>query len=116
MNEAQELLRFFEGATDIGFEIDGRADRDEIEMRFSAQQQSDREENEYEGIDDDPYTGDFTTVERVDFSFLDNTEFDHPDEAYEFALDAAKKWETVVAVYVTEHGETKTIVAGWGAE
>ena len=109
MSIAKQLLN--EGASDISFEIPGKADRNAINKKFSQQQKDDAD---YNGSRDG-YSGDFQTVNKVDFNYLGKS-FDDMDKAYDFALDKAKKWQTVVALYVTEKGKTTTLVAGWGAE
>lgn len=64
--------------------------------------------------DDDGYSGDFQTVNRVDYSYLGKVYPSH-QEAMEFALEKAEKWETVVALYFEDKGEIWTLLAGWGA-
>jgi hypothetical protein len=99
------------GAHDISFELKGEATRTEIEKAFKEQQAQDAMYDE----DEDGYSGDFRTVNRVDFKHLGKV-FETMDEAYEFGLDKAEKWETVVALYYkAKNGKVNTLVVGWGA-
>ena len=101
------------GAHDISFELDGEATRQQINNAFKEKKESDS--NNYEGDDEDSYSGDFQTVNSVDFKHLGKV-YETFDEAYEFALDKAEKWETVVALYYKdENGKVRTLVAGWAA-
>ncbi len=102
------------GACSIGFSTDGTKTRDEVVNDFRDRQADDRDNyHDEDGGDGDGYTGDFQTVNRVDFR---GKVFADHDEANEFCLDHAEKWSTVVAVKVENETENYWWVAGWGAE
>lgn len=99
------------GAHNIDFELKGKASKSEIENAFKSQRESDAAENGHQH----GYSGDFQTVRCVDFKHLGEVFSDY-NKAYDFCLEHAEKWETVVAVYYkTNRGEVNTLVAGWGA-
>lgn len=109
--EAQQKM-VLAGATSIDFEMKGQASRADIEKAFMEQKRYDMMNSD---DDDDGYTGDFQTVNVVNYKYLGKV-FESYDEAYKFALDKAEKWETVVAVYYNDKkGDINTLVAGWGA-
>lgn len=96
------------GATNIDLVIKGKADRATIKAAFEEQQKRDRNDN-----GDGSYTGDFQTVDRVDF---DLREFASYNEASDYCLEKAEKWVSVVAVYYRNpKGEIDTLLCGWGA-
>lgn len=100
------------GASNIEFKIKGKATKTQIDQRFKEQVESDRDENGHRH----GYSGDFQTVDRVDYKYLAEP-FENYDEATDHCLETAKKWTTVVAVYFkNDKGEVDTLVAGWGAE
>lgn len=84
------------GAYNIEFEMEGKATMSQIETRFKQQQANDRHENGARS-----YSGDFQTVHRVDYTYLDRV-FNSYNEAHKFALEKAEKWVTVVAVRYVE--------------
>jgi len=99
------------GAQNIEFRIKGKASRKDIEAKFKAQREEDRDYNGYR----DGYSGDFQTVYSVDYDYLSEP-FENYDKAVDHCLDHAEKHTTVVAVYYkTQKGEVDTLVAGWGA-
>ena len=98
------------GAENIDFKIKGKATKDQINDKFKERRESDSDRNGHQ----DGYSGDFQTVDNVDFEYLGKV-FDSYREAEDFCLDKAKKWETVVAVYYQCGEEVNTLVAGWGA-
>lgn len=103
------------GACSIGFSEKGEARKDEVIQAFRNRQEADRDDYacEHDEDDGDGYTGDFQTVNRVDFR---GKVFADHDEANEYCLDHAEKWSTVVAVKVENETENYWWVAGWGAE
>lgn len=84
------------GACDISFDLDKKATRSEIETVFKKQVQADRITN-----GNGSYSGDFQTVDKVDFSHLGQV-FRSQHEAMEYCLNKAQKWVTVVAVYYAD--------------
>jgi len=99
------------GATNICHVMKGKQDKPAIEKAFRERQKSDQAENGHRH----GYSGDFQTVRSIDYSFLGKV-YPSYNEAEEVCLDHAEKWETVVAVYYEDKGETRTMLAGWGAE
>lgn len=97
------------GACNIDFNLKGKAKVDEIRTAFRNQQKEDRDYNGHR----DGYSGDFQTVEGVELH-QDKT-FDDYHEAYDYCLDNAQKWYSVVAVYYKDGNDTNTLIAGWGA-
>lgn len=89
------------GACDISFELDKKATRDEIEKAFKNQKENDTEENGHAH----GYSGDFQTVGSIDYH-LENV-FPSAEKAYEYCLEHAVKWSTVVAVYYKEETKVK---------
>lgn len=81
------------GACNIEFTLGRKASRNEIYDAFKNQQDQDRNENGHR----DGYSGDFQTVHKIDYR-LDNV-FASYNEAHEYCLKHASKWETAVAVY-----------------
>jgi Zn finger protein HypA/HybF involved in hydrogenase expression len=81
------------GACDISLELKGKASRSEIEAAFRRQQEYDRLENGHQS----GYSGDFQTVSKVDCHL--GQFFSSRNEAFEYCLKHASKWDTVVAVY-----------------
>lgn len=80
------------GACNIDFEIEGPATWSQIEKKFNDV----REENQKYNGHQDGYSGDFQTVHKV----KDHTHmvFNSHNEAYDYCLDKAQKWDFVVAV------------------
>lgn len=105
------------GACSISMTVAGDKSKDEVLKAFRQRQADDRSDwlCDNDEDDEDGYTGDFQTVNSVKFS---GREFDNEDEAYEFCLDTAQKWDYVVATKVVNPEENKNfwLVAGWGAE
>lgn len=98
------------GACDISFTIKGKVDKIKIQDEFELQRSKDESENGHQ----DGYSGDFQTVSKIDFHL--SKEFKTRNEAFEYCLNNAKKWETVVAVYYLDNkSQINTLVAGWGA-
>lgn len=93
------------GASDISFQLNKKATKAEISAAFTRQRDDDADENGRAG----GYSGDFQTVNSVDFQ-LDKI-FPNESEAMDYCLDKASKWETVVAVYFnhTQPVKNKTI-------
>lgn len=81
------------GAESIYFTLTGKATVKEIKDAFQDAQEHDSAHNGHQ----DGYSGDFQTVNSVNTSHLD-TVFPDFNAAYEFCLDKAEKWCTVVAV------------------
>ena len=77
----------------ISFQIGRKASRSEIEAAFRRQQENDRLENGHQ----DGYSGDFQTVSKVDFHL--SQVFTSRNEAFEYCMKNASKWDSVVAVY-----------------
>lgn len=89
------------GACNIEFELKGDATRSDVLAEFKSQRERDAERNGHaEG-----YSGDFQTVNRVDFH--DNQVFTSESEAQEYCLKHAVKWDTVVAVKYEVRTEVK---------
>lgn len=82
------------GACDISFQLDNKATQNQIEQAFKRRTEADAEENGHR----EGYSGDFQTVDRVDYKHLGKV-FPSQSEAFEFCLNKAEKWTTVVAVY-----------------
>jgi hypothetical protein len=89
------------GACNIELTLDRKASRNEIYDAFKNQQDQDRNENGHR----DGYSGDFQTVHKVDYR-LDQV-FTSYNEAHEYCLKHASKWDTVVAVYYCD-GQVKS--------
>lgn len=81
------------GACDISFTIGGKASMSEVADALRARQERD---SEYYGHQEG-YSGDFQTVHEVKCEF--GKLFTSYNEAYEYCLANAKKWEHVVAVH-----------------
>lgn len=90
------------GAHDISFELKGKVKPIEIDKAFKAQKEYDENENGHQS----GYSGDFQTVNSVDFH-LDKV-FNNHDEAMEYCLEKAQKWSTVIAVYYNQSVEVKS--------
>lgn len=99
------------GATNICHVMRDKADNPAIEKAFRERQKIDQAENGHR----QGYSADFQTVRRIDYRFLGKV-YPNYKEAEEVCLEHAQKWETVVAVYFDDKGETRTMLAGWGAE
>jgi len=79
------------GAHSIEFEMAGAPSFSAIEKQFKKQQQDDNHENGNRS-----YSGDFQTVHEVkDHTYLT---FDSYNEAHNYCMDNAKKWQNVIAV------------------
>jgi len=87
-----------------------KLDKPAIEKAFRERQRDDQAENGQA----DGYSGDFQTVRSIDFRFLGKV-YPSYNAAEEVCLHHAEKWETVCAVYFNDEGETRTMLAGWGA-
>lgn len=87
------------GACDISFTLEGKKTKEEVKKRFRQQQQEDADYNGHQ----DGYSGDFQTVGSI--KFIDKT-FNSYNEAYNFCMNNAEKWNYVVAVKYKK-GETK---------
>ena len=99
------------GAHNIEFRIQSKASWSEITNAFRGRRLADRECNGHQ----EGYSGDFQTVQSVDMNHLGDI-FDSYDEAVNFCLKHAEKWETMVAVYYrTPTMDIVTLIAGWGA-
>ena len=96
------------GACNIDFTLKGKASRTEIQKAFTEQRENDAIENGRGS-----YTGDFQTVRRVVFET--DTVFASLDQAYDFCLEKAEKFETVIAVYFQNGATIDTLVAGWAS-
>ena len=90
------------GACDISFTISGKASMKEVSDAFLTRQQRDREYNGHQ----EGYTGDFQTVNSVKCEF--GKVFTSFNEAYEYCLSNASKWEHVVAVHYIDVTVEKT--------
>lgn len=89
------------GACNIEFELKGDATREDVKTAFNRQRERDAAENGHAS----GYSGDFQTVNRIDFH--DNKVFSSENEAQEYCLKHAIKWETVVAVKYEVRTEIK---------
>lgn len=100
------------GGHDISFSMPESASRADIEKKFRELQESDRLERGHQ----EGYSGDFQTVNSIDWKHS-GKKFTDFNEAYDFALDHAEKWETLVAVKTPTRDGSKEIwlVAGWAA-
>lgn len=99
------------GATNIEFILKAKATKTEINKAFKLKRESDKDENGHRS----GYSGDFQTVDRVEYHL--NQTFETIGDAVDYCLDHAEKWETVIAVYFkSKQGDTRTLVCGWGAE
>ena len=102
------------GACNIDLTIKKKASIDEIRTAFRGQQELDSAYNGHQ----EGYSGDFQTVQGVELH--KDKVFKDYNEAYDYCLDNAEKWDYVVAVYY-KHGdpkynsEVRTLIAGWGA-
>jgi len=81
------------GACDISFTIGGKASMSEVADALRARQEEDSVENGHQ----QGYSGDFQTVHKVKCEF--GKLFTSYNEAYEYCLANAEKWEYVVAVH-----------------
>lgn len=90
------------GAHDISLDLKGKLSKAEISAAFTAQREDDSQENGHQS----GYSGDFQTVHHVDFH-LDKV-FLSENEAMEYCLKHAKKWESVVAVYYNRSTPVKS--------
>lgn len=81
------------GACDISFTIGGKASISEVADALRARQERDSEYNGHQ----EGYSGDFQTVHEVKCEF--QKLFTSYNEAYEYCLANAEKWEHVVAVH-----------------
>ena len=97
------------GACDISMRVDGNKTQDEVVNAFRKRQEQDRIYNGHQ----DGYSGDFQTVNRVDFT---DKEFQSANDGLDYCLDHAQKWDSVVAVKVRTDTDYFWLVAGWGAE
>lgn len=84
------------GACDISFIIGKKATQSEILEKFKAVREQNREENGHQ----EGYSGDFQTVDGVDFH-LDRVFTSHR-EAMDYCLSNSKKWENAIAVYFVQ--------------
>ena len=82
------------GAHDISFELDGNKTFQDVLQAFRDRQASDAAENGRQS----GYSGDFQTVHSVENH--SNKVFDTHNEAMEYCLQNATKWESVIAVKV----------------
>lgn len=82
------------GACDISFELDKKASITEIKDAFQRQVSEDSSTNGHRS----GYSGDFQTVRGVDFGHLGQV-FPTYDDAFEYCMKHAKKWENAIAVY-----------------
>ena len=90
------------GACDISFTIGGKASRIEVETAFKKRREKDAAYNGHQ----DGYSGDFQTVNRVEYH-LDRL-FTSYNDALEYCLEKAEKFEHVVAVYYIQVSVEKT--------
>lgn len=90
------------GACDISFTIGGKASRIEVETAFKTRREKDAVRNGHQ----DGYSGDFQTVNRVEYH-LDRLFTSH-NEALEYCLAKAEKFEHVVAVYYVQVSVDRT--------
>jgi hypothetical protein len=90
------------GACDISFTIGGKASRSEVETAFKKQREKDAAYNGHQ----EGYSGDFQTVDRVEYH-LDRLFTSHT-EALEYCLEKAEKFVHVVAVYYIQVSVEKT--------
>lgn len=82
------------GAHDISFELTGKATQTQIDIAFKNKVKEDAYNNGHAG----GYSGDFQTLDKVDYSHLGRV-FGTYEEAYRYALEKSEKWTTAVAVY-----------------
>lgn len=90
------------GACDISFTIGGKASRIEVETAFKKRRENDSIRNGHQ----DGYSGDFQTVDRVEYHF--DRLFTSHTEALEYCLEKAEKFVNVVAVYYIQVSVEKT--------
>lgn len=94
------------GATNVEIVLDKKATIKEIKSAFEVQKANDICDRESDGFKD---------INSVNCNHLDKV-FPNFDEAQEYCLDNAKKWEYAVAVYYTnKKNEVKTLICGWAA-
>jgi hypothetical protein len=113
------------GAHNIDFELDGKKTRQDVFKAFKERQLYDKSENGHQ----QGYSGDFQTVNEV---IIHDKTFDNYNKAYDYCLDNAQKWCTVIAVkykvidktknkkleekkQAEKSTSTKWLIAGWGA-
>ena len=99
------------GACNIEMTLKGDKNKNEVLKEFKDRQKMDANENGHQH----GYSGDFQTVNRIDFH---NEIFDNYNDAENYCLDNAQKWESVVAVKYLVNKETNKydwLIAGWGA-
>lgn len=93
------------GACDYFFTKNGKLTVNQCNNALKEQQRKDKEENGHQH----GYSGDSQTVSEVKLYEMNFTDV---NEAQEFCLDKAKKWDYFVAVYVDNK---KTLIGGWAA-
>ena len=89
------------GAHNIDFELKGKQDKTKVNKEFANIRGDNRSENGHR----EGYSGDFQTVDSVDFHL--HKTFNNYQEAYDYCMEHAEKWCTVVAVYY-KNVKTKT--------
>lgn len=99
------------GACSIDFELEGKKTFREVREALKGRQAEDAAENGHR----DGYSGDFQTVHTVEDHSHKGT-FKTFNEAFDYCLEHAEKWESVIAVkYESKVGE-RWLIAGLGAE
>jgi hypothetical protein len=97
------------GAINIEMVLSGEPSSSEIKEAFKRQQGYDSSRNGHQ----DGYSGDFQTVDKVVIRM--HRVFQSYDDATDYCLSEARKWETVIAVRYKEGDKINTLIAGWGA-
>lgn len=96
------------GACSVSLTLEGKATWAQVKAAFEARKACDLQD-----FGNDPYNGSFTTIEAV--KLVDRT-FDTLEEALDFCLDGAQKWDVAVATHFKQDDALCTLVAGWAAE
>ena len=99
------------GANNIQFKLGGEKTFSDVKQAFTDRVKEDRQNNGHQ----QGYSGDFQTVSEVkNHGHLEP--FRDYDEAHEYCLDNAEKWDFVVAVkYLDKDKKPMWLIAGWGA-
>lgn len=97
------------GAVDISASFEGHLSSEEVQERFS---ELVKEAERYYG--ENPYNGSWNTISSV--RGPGGHVFDNEEEAFEYCIEKAEKWEYARAVhYWGENREPRTIIAGLAA-
>jgi hypothetical protein len=94
------------GAVNVEIRLNKKATTKEIKAAFENQKANDISDSETDGFKD---------IQSVNCNHLDKI-YPNFNEAQEYCLDNAKKWEYAIAVYYTNSkNEINTLICGWAA-